>query len=98
MAVFAVIAPSLDPRLEESVKAKFPEGDFYKISPQQFMVFSPTSTTQQISETISAPGGNVGRVLIMRLTTYAGWHTKDLWEWIGTHMTPPAQPNRLTDG
>jgi hypothetical protein len=88
MTVFAVIALGVNPRLEAAVKAKFPEGDYYRIAPDQFMVYSPTLTTQQVSEALGAPGGGVGRVMILRVTTYVGWHNKDLWEWIETRMAP----------
>jgi hypothetical protein len=94
MAVFALIAPSLDPRLEEAVKAHFAEGDYYKITPEQFLVAAPRGlTTQQVSDLLGVGGGNVGRVMVLRVLNYTGWHSKDMWEWITTHRSPPAPPS-----
>ncbi len=38
MTVFAVIAPEADQKLEKAIKDKFAEGDFYEMSPGQFLV------------------------------------------------------------
>lgn len=92
MAVFAVIAPELNPKLEEAIKREFLEDRFYKIAPTQFLVSGDRLTTQQVSTKLGAPGGGIGRVMIVRFSSYAGWHSKDMWEWIGAQFTPPPLP------
>jgi hypothetical protein len=93
MAVFAVIAPASDPKLEEAIKDKFAEGDFYKIAPGQFLVYSSTLTTRQASERLGISSGVLGsRAMVLRVTTYAGWHSKDMWEWIAA-KTISASPS-----
>jgi hypothetical protein len=87
MAVFAVIAPELDPRLEPAIKEQFPERH-YKIAPAQFLVADNRLTTQQVSTKLGASGGSVGRVMIVRFSSYAGWHSKDMWEWIAAQLQP----------
>ena len=91
MAVFAAIAPELDPRLEEAVKREF-EGRFYKVAPTQFLISSHRITTNQVAEKLGASGGHVGRVLIARLVNYTGWHSRDMSEWIAAQNVPPAPP------
>jgi hypothetical protein len=89
MTVFAAVAPVEDARLEAAVKAKFEEGSYYKITPSQFLIYSPTLTTQQVSERLGAPNDGVGRVMIVPFTNYAGWHSREMWEWIASHIAPP---------
>lgn len=91
MAVFAVIAPELDPRLEEAVKGAF-EGRYYKITPTQFLISGHRITTNQVAEKLGGAGGKVGRVLITRLVNYTGWHSRDMWEWIAAQNAAPAPP------
>jgi hypothetical protein len=100
MPTFAVIAPGLDPRLEEAIKANFGEADYYKINPQQFIVYSRNLTTQGVSDALGAAGGNVGRVMVLFVTNFAGWHARDLWEWITRHQnsTPPSEESAASDG
>ena len=81
MAVFAVIAPDVDPRLGPSVRGAFPDS-FYKITDTQFLVSAPKLTTNQVAEKLNSSDGKVGRVLILRFASFTGWHSKDLWEWI----------------
>jgi hypothetical protein len=91
MTVFAVIAPADDPKLEEAIKEKFAQGDFYKIAPGQFFVYAPTLTTQKTSERLGITGGVLGSfAIVLRLTTYAGWHSKDMWEWVAAKLASAA--------
>jgi hypothetical protein len=85
MTVFAVIAPTLDVRLERAVSTRFSNGRYYKITPQQFLVDGGEFTTQQVADALSVPGGNVGTVMVLRVTNYTGWHSKDMWEWLEIH-------------
>lgn len=87
MAVFAVIAPETDPRLDPAVREAFPDS-FYRISSSQFLVSATKLTTNQVSEKIGASAGGVGRVLIVRISTYTGWHNKDIWEWLAAQSAP----------
>ena len=93
MAIFALIAPELDPRLAQAIEASFAES-FYKITDSQFLVSAPKLTTSQVADKIGAGGGAVGRVLILRFTSYTGWHSKNLWEWVDAQSAPaPGQPS-----
>jgi hypothetical protein len=95
MNVFAAIAPEEDPRLKSAVTAKYGDGSHYVIAPGQFLVFAPGLTSKQVSDSLGAADGGVGRLMVLRVTDYAGWHTRDMWEWINTRIsatTPPAKP------
>ena len=52
MAVFAVIAPEADPRLEPAVRDAFPDS-FYKITETQFLVTAAKLTTNQVAEKLN---------------------------------------------
>lgn len=87
MAIFAVLSPEPNAKLETAVRDAFPDS-FYKITPAQFLVSAPKLTTNQVSEKLSVTGGGVGRALIIRFSSYTGWHSKDMWEWIGNQTSP----------
>ncbi len=91
MAVFAVIAPEPDPRLEEAVTREF-EGRYFRIAPTQFLLSAPRATTSQVADRLGASAGKVGRVLILRLGNFTGWHGSDLWEWIAAQNVAPTSP------
>lgn len=92
MALYALLAPELDPRLAQAIEKNFPES-FYRISDTQFLVSAPKLTTSQVYDKIGAAGGTVGRVLILRFASYTGWHSKNLWEWVAQQSSPtPSQP------
>jgi hypothetical protein len=86
MSVFAAIAPTADARLEQAVLAKFGNENHYKVADGQFLVYAPNRTSQQVSTDLGAPGGGVGFVMVLRVTNYAGWHSRDMWEWISTRL------------
>jgi hypothetical protein len=87
MTVFAAIAPTADPRLDAAIKDKFAAGNYYLLAPGQYLVYAPNFTTQKISDLLEAPLDKVGRVMILRVTDYAGWHSRDMWEWVSSHIT-----------
>jgi hypothetical protein len=92
MSVLAVIAPQADDRLAAAIEANFGNGNHFVLGPGQYVVYTPNLTTQQVSQVLGAPGGSVGRVAIFRITNYAGWHVRDLWEWIAGHLAPASLP------
>jgi hypothetical protein len=87
MTVFAVIAPEASEALAEAVTQAF-AGRFYRIGPGQFLVASETMTTPDVNDALGAARGEVGRVLVLPVTNYTGWHDRDMWEWIGIHTQP----------
>jgi hypothetical protein len=95
MAVFAIIAPAPEPRLDAAVKAAFPDNHFV-IAPGQYLVADSKALTPDISQRIGAPSGNVGLVLVIPVSNYAGWHNKDLWEWIVSRSNGAVPPSALS--
>ncbi len=91
MSVFLVLAPEPEPRLDVAVKASFPD-NYFVIAAGQYLVADDKLTTPEISEKLGAPSGGVGRVLIIPVQNYTGWHNKDLWEWIVSRssVAPPS--------
>jgi hypothetical protein len=90
MPVFAVIAPAFDERLDSAVKQNFSGSNIlYEIAPGQYLISAARMTTKQLAEKLGIIGGGVGRVLVLRLGNYTGWHAKDMWEWIESQLSAP---------
>ena len=47
----------------------------------QFLV-SSNLVTEQIKHILKTDKGELGHVLIVRIAGYAGWHSKQMWQWI----------------
>jgi hypothetical protein len=99
MTVFAAIAPEVDGKLDAAIVEKYGDGDRYKIGPGRYLVHAPGQTSRQVSVTLGAAAGSIGHVLILQVTNYAGWHSRDIWEWISTRLKlPPAPPESPDTG
>lgn len=90
MTIFAAITPDDDAGLEQALAVHFP-GKFYKIAPGQFLI-SAQMTTEFLSEEIGAKAGKVGKIILIRVFNYTGWHSKDMWEWLAEESKEQAQP------
>lgn len=88
MAVFLVLAANDDARLAAAIEREFARDNF-KITQGQFLVYGSRLTTQDVSKRLGLSAGAVGNVLISRVTTYHGWHSRRLWEWLAAKMSPP---------
>lgn len=83
---YAAIAPGDSKPLEDAVAREFP--DHFKAAPGQLLI-SSNLTTEQVAEKLQTKGGTIGRVLLMRVTNYGGWHAQDLWEWFAKSRPEP---------
>lgn len=81
MSVFFIAASKDDQNLANAIARLFPN-DYFQISLCQWVVAANT-TSQAVGEMLRLNDGEFGRVLIVPLTNYWGWHDKQLWEWIG---------------
>jgi hypothetical protein len=84
MTIFAVITPPDNQKLaalEAAVNEKF-SGRVYKIATGQFAVSADNITTQQVGERLGVGTGDLGFVLILPISNYYGWHSRNLWEWL----------------
>ncbi len=79
MTVFAVLFEEPNPNLKAKIGALF-EARF-ELAPGQTLVAVEGKTTQQVKESI-AEHGEMGRIFVVPISNYAGWHRTDLWEWI----------------
>jgi hypothetical protein len=94
MTVFAVIAPEFNEQLDKAVKSVFAD-HYYQITPGQYLVSAERASTSQIVDRLGVVGGELGRVLIMRMGTFNGWHAKDMWDWIAAQL--PSLPTLPSD-
>lgn len=95
MAVFAIVAPEIDPRLEAALGKEF-EGAFLQIGPGQFLLVVNNVTTPEVAQKLGSNDGAVGRVFIASVSNYTGWHNKDIWEWLAARAqnSPPTAPSK----
>jgi len=90
MTIYAVLTSGDDAKLAAAAEEHFP-GKVYKIASGQFLISTPLATAK-VSDTLQAPSGVLGRILVLRVENYTGWHSKDMWEWIAEQSKPPEPP------
>ena len=85
MTIFAILMPSSQPPLAESIKAAFPN-DFLEITPTQWLV-SFRGTVNEVSNKIgvtstSADHTPKGIAIIFATSSYFGRSPQTVWDWI----------------
>ena len=96
MTIYAAISDGENDPLGVAIAAQFPDS-WFKIAPGQFLISTPKLTTIQVSERLGVPGGSVGRVIILHVSNYTGWHSKDMWEWLTAQTKPPVGPEQHSE-
>jgi hypothetical protein len=81
MTIFAVIAPGDSPALKAAIAEHYPES-YYEVAPGQFFISTKKTTTSQVSEKLGLPKNEVGRAMVLHVTNWNGWHSKNVWEWL----------------
>jgi hypothetical protein len=85
MALFALIAPEASPALKEKIEQEFPDDAHFEIADGQFFVIGNKLTTTQVKDKLGIEGGRLGRVAVLRVDNWAGWHSRTMWEWLRNH-------------
>ena len=83
MSLFAVLSPSVNPKLESAIIEKFPDNHF-KINSTQWVV-SGKGSAKIISDTIgitSEGDATIGSGVVLAFSGYWGRASTDLWEWM----------------
>jgi sarcosine oxidase gamma subunit len=83
-SLFAIMAPSDDPKLEAAIQAKFP-ADQLKVGPGQWII-AATGTSKDISDQLGLTEGDVGSAIIVSFSGYYGRASTNIWEWIASRM------------
>lgn len=81
MTIFAIIASKKSNELTVAMEREF-EGNFFEFTPGQFVLYDADSTTSEIKKKLDLSGGALGQVVVFATVGSAGWHRKDLWEWL----------------
>ena len=92
MTVFAVIAPQANEQLQAAIERLYGDGRHYLVAPGQYLVHSAASTTNEFTESLGVSSGTLGRVLVVRVENYGGWHARSMWEWISSKINESPSP------
>ena len=86
MAVFAIIAQQNSTALQLAVNEKFTVN--YFLGGAQWLVSAePTLTPQDVATKLGAEKGALGKVLVVTVSNYWGYHEANLWPWLKANMS-----------
>lgn len=84
MAVFAVVTSNAPAELESIITSKMQPQDFHRVDDKTWFVNAPGTivTPKELSDFLGISQGVAGRVLVLHITTYYGYHAKETWDWL----------------
>ena len=83
MAVFAVLASGDPAMLESFIAAKLMPIDYHKVDERTWFVHNANVVTpKEMSDFLNISTGDAGRVLVLNVTSYYGFHSRDAWDWL----------------
>ena len=80
MAVFLIVSEKTNPTLGTRIAEVYPD-DLYKVGEDQWLVASD-KPSKDVAESLKIHEGEFGRVVVFKVDSYYGWHSKSLWEWL----------------
>ena len=80
MATYVILLDEPNEVAEQAIKAQFPH-DHYQLSDKNWLV-SGLGTTKEISDRLGVSKGEAGKVVILAVNGYFGWHQASVWEWL----------------
>ena len=80
MPTFLIISDKPNPPLEKTIKEAYPD-DCYIISKNHWLI-DAEETTGDLAEELGVRDGSFGKVIVFRVDSYSGYHSKNLWEWL----------------
>lgn len=84
MTVFAVIASNDPVALEKKISGNFATQDFHKVDEKTWLVSPPVNivTAKELVDFLGISSGAAGRVLVLLVSSYYGYHARDTWDWL----------------
>ena len=84
MPVFAVIASNDGPGLRLAITTKISSSDHHQVDDNTWFVSAPSGivTPKELSDFLGISSGSVGRVLLIHVTSYFGFHRRETWDWL----------------
>lgn len=84
MPVFAIIASDDSSKLEQILQQKLNTQDFQKVDNKTWFVSAPQGlvTPKELSDFLGVSLGEAGKVVIIHVTSYYGYHQRDIWDWL----------------
>ena len=82
MPVFLVLSEEDKPELATAIQEKFKD-KWYALKPASQWLLDAEKTTTEVMEELDLGGGEkYGGVAVFLVTNWAGYHNKNLWEWL----------------
>ncbi|AMH11616.1 MULTISPECIES: hypothetical protein [Klebsiella] len=84
MAVFAIIASNDGPGLGLKIKSTIQPQDFCEVDGNTWLVSAPQHivTAKELSDFLGISTGAIGQVVVLHVTTYYGFHKREMWDWL----------------
>ncbi|MBI1418780.1 MAG: hypothetical protein GC146_16310 [Limimaricola sp.] len=81
MQIYFLASETDRPDLGVAIAVKFGERNCRTVAPGQWLVAADV-TPKELSDRLNASDGNFGKLIILLVTSYFGWHDKDMWDWL----------------
>ncbi len=84
MSVFLVLTSDDGEHLTDIITSKISEVDRFNVDEKTWLVSSPDNvvTPKELSDYFDLSDGKVGTVLITLVTSYYGYHSRQMWDWL----------------
>lgn len=84
VGVFVIVASDDEAKVRDNITNRLQAENYYQLDNKTWFVSSPDGvvTPKDMSDYLTISGGAAGRVLVMNITTYYGYHRKDAWDWL----------------
>lgn len=84
MPVFAIIASHDGAGLRLIINQKIEKHDHHQVDDNTWFVSAPSGvvTPKELSDYLGISAGTIGRVLILHVTSYFGFHKRETWDWL----------------
>lgn len=83
MTIFAVVVSKEPEKMKAAILAKFAVGSFYEVDSSFWLVDSTFATAKEFAQFLG-PNNEIGTYISFPITSYYGFHSKVVWEWLSS--------------
>jgi hypothetical protein len=85
MIVHLVVVEADRADLDATIRDVYPTDNF-KVAPAQWLIAGDL-TSQSLIASLGAAEGRFGKIMTVPVTSYWGWHSKEIWDWLSMKMS-----------